>query len=337
MTGWRGTVVVAVSAAVLAATATWLVAFQPTRNVGDDPTLAQYPLERVSFVDTQPTTVTLHPGEARAVTTPRAGVVTKATCKPGADLATGSILVQINQRPVIVISTAAPLFRDLRGGERGADVTALQAELRALGYAAPSSKVYDAATKRAVYAFLSARGISQTPAERGILSMRDIAWVSPGDLTIERCLAVQGDRLGAGDSVLHLIGSPGQVEYTETGAADGARQLVIGSTRIDVTGSPIDGSEEVRAILQTPQGQAAGQREGKTFGATLELASPIDAYPVPPSALFAITGNTACVSDRGEAFTVTIVASSLGMSYITFAGSPPPAVDVFPVRSGSCG
>lgn len=337
MSNWRGIVVAALAAATLAAAATGLIVYEPETLTDSEADAARYPLEIVSFTDPQSVTLTLHPAEPLTLAAPRGGTVTRDRCTSIDELTTGTVIAEIDQRPVIAFRTKAPLFRDLTGNETGADVAAVQKELRALGYDAPSNERYDWLTKAAMNAFLRDHGLHSSNAEWGVLSLGTIVWVPAGDTAVEECSARVGDRLSDGDPLLHLASDPGTIEYTgEAASVDGERVLVIGDARIPAPGSPIDDAAAVREILATPEGAAAARREEKTLGAVLELAEPTDAYPVPPSALFGIDGAAACVSDGGAAHPVTIAASSLGLSYVTFDTAPPAAVDVFPDRATPC-
>ncbi len=338
MSGWRGTALAAVVAATLAAAATWLVAWVPEATAETDPDTAQYPLQAVSFADPQSVTLILHPGNQRTVTSPVSGTITRDRCTGIESLSTGTVIAEVDQRPVIVMRTKAPLFRDLGGGETGADVAAVQSELRALGYHTPSTRRYDRQTKAAVQAFLHDRGLRAPRAQQGVLPLRSIVWVPPEDAEIEECLMSLGDRIGAGDPLLRLASDPGTIEYrSDATVVSGERVLVLGDARVPVSGSPIDDPTVVRTILATREGAAASGREEKALGAILELAEPIDAYPVPPSALFGINGAHACVSESGTPYPVTILASSLGLSYVFIDRSAPSAIDVFPARETPCG
>lgn len=90
------------------------------------------------------------------------GVLT-ALLAPGAQVAAGQVLYEVDGRPVFLLSGAAPLWRVLRLGDTGKDVLALKAALAALGHDVGdvSSDVFDPATSAAIAALYASVG--QTP------------------------------------------------------------------------------------------------------------------------------------------------------------------------------
>lgn len=63
-----------------------------------------------------------------------ASVVTALGVNSGETLTSGSVLTWVNGRPVIALRGPFPLYRDLKEGDKGADVTMIQQALRDLGY-----------------------------------------------------------------------------------------------------------------------------------------------------------------------------------------------------------
>lgn len=61
-------------------------------------------------------------------------VVTRAVLQPGAELEPGDLVAVVSGRPRILIPAGIPLFRDLRRGDRGDDVAALQRFLAELDH-----------------------------------------------------------------------------------------------------------------------------------------------------------------------------------------------------------
>lgn len=62
----------------------------------------------------------------------------------------GSVLMEVNGRPVLVLRGKVPMHRTLAPGVSGADIVQLQKALRRLGLSAPNTGVFDAATAAAV-------------------------------------------------------------------------------------------------------------------------------------------------------------------------------------------
>lgn len=82
---------------------------------------------------------------APAVSTP---VVTRTPLQVGSDATAGTVLVEIADRPLILLDGEIPLLRDLHRGDKGPDVTRLQGSLEA--YGAPIDGVFGRSTEQAL-------------------------------------------------------------------------------------------------------------------------------------------------------------------------------------------
>ena len=91
------------------------------------------------FDDARDVTVTVHTGTGRTVASPKSGTSTAYGCAPGQTIDSGTSFIAVDEVPLLSLHTAVPPFRDLQSGMRGRDVAALNAELRRLGYAAPTA------------------------------------------------------------------------------------------------------------------------------------------------------------------------------------------------------
>jgi hypothetical protein len=103
------------------------------------------------------------------------GVLT-ALPAPGAQVSAGQELYEVNGRPVLLLSGAAPLWRDLKLGDTGKDALALKASLVALGHDVgdASSDTYDAATSAAVADLYRASGATPpTETDTGAKAIAD--------------------------------------------------------------------------------------------------------------------------------------------------------------------
>lgn len=86
-------------------------------------------------------------------------VVTRRNRAPGQTVRAAQVLVEIAYRPVIVLPGEVPMLRDLRRGDRGPDVTALQAGLEAAGYPVfDEDGQFGASTQRAIESLYQANG-----------------------------------------------------------------------------------------------------------------------------------------------------------------------------------
>lgn len=77
-------------------------------------------------------------------------VVTNVFVRNGATVRSGAAVVEVSGRPVIALQGAFPLYRDLRQGDKGVDVRALQAGLQSAGVWVGADGVFGAGTERAL-------------------------------------------------------------------------------------------------------------------------------------------------------------------------------------------
>ncbi|WP_326825708.1 peptidoglycan-binding protein [Streptosporangium sp. NBC_01756] len=82
--------------------------------------------------------------------------VTRAP-RPG-KIVEGSVLMEVNGRPVFALLGKVPMHRTMAPGTTGTDIRQLQAALRRLGFGAPSTGVFDSATVAAVQRWYTKRG-----------------------------------------------------------------------------------------------------------------------------------------------------------------------------------
>lgn len=90
-------------------------------------------------------------------------VVTGIAVAQGADVVEGSKVIEVSGRPVFVLQGAVPVYRALRPGMTGADVSQLQAALTRLGFTPDGDGRYGEATKAAVTALYTAAGYLPVP------------------------------------------------------------------------------------------------------------------------------------------------------------------------------
>jgi peptidoglycan hydrolase-like protein with peptidoglycan-binding domain len=338
MRTWRSAVLGAVFATAIATGALWLVAWQPVPAAVTVDEPQKYPIEEAPFIDSHPVELSVQPATSREILAPVSGTVTAARCTVGATLASGDVVAEVDQRPILAVVTAAPLFRDLAGGETGADVVAVQLMLRQAGFDVPGSGQFDWATRDAVSAFLRAHGVEQGDGVWGALRRTSYVWAPEGAAVVDGCPLHIGDRVSEGTPLITLASQSGRVEYAPpAGMVSGPRVLVVGGVRVHTTGSPVTDAAAVEAIMDTPEGAAASRTAEKKLSASIELAQPLQVFEVPPSALFDVTGSSACVADGSERYRVSIISSSLGMTYVTFVGLAPKVVDAFANQAASCG
>ncbi|MFI1650486.1 peptidoglycan-binding protein [Streptomyces avidinii] len=95
-----------------------------------------------------------------------AAVVTKLPLKAGEPVTAGQLIAEVSGRPVFTLHGAQPMYRDLRPGATGDDVTQLQRALQELGHGtgADAKGLFGAGTKAALAARYRAIGYQPLPA-----------------------------------------------------------------------------------------------------------------------------------------------------------------------------
>ncbi|MEV2216379.1 peptidoglycan-binding protein [Streptomyces sp. NPDC050997] len=103
-------------------------------------------------------------------------VVTKAPKAVGTEVKAGQVLAEISGRPVFALKGRVPVYRDLKPGSTGDDVTQLQSALAALGHGTGSDArgTFGAGTKSALTAFYASIGYNPVSAQaEGTATVQD--------------------------------------------------------------------------------------------------------------------------------------------------------------------
>lgn len=85
-------------------------------------------------------------------------VVTGHPVTRGTDVVNGQMLTEVNGRPVMVVLSVFPFYRDIGFGASGPDVVAVQDMLRTLGYEVETDGLFGAQTEQAVRAWYALNG-----------------------------------------------------------------------------------------------------------------------------------------------------------------------------------
>lgn len=281
-----------------------------------------------------PVAVETYDGLRRATATPQvaepttltlgaAGRVRSSLCVPGATIASGTSLLLLDDRPVLALTTAAPLWRDLDVGARGQDVADLQAELARLGHAVTVDGVYGPGTRAAVRALLAGIGVARPS---GALVASDVVWLPVPEVTVTGCPAAVGEAFEGGE--VATVG--GGLTAVEIGGRDPVEGLVA---RFEGVSAPVKADRTVTdpAFLAAVEASPAldfAQEEGTgTLEIELALAEPVQVAVVPPSAVFGLTGPAGCVATGdGAVLPVRVVASALGQTLVQVDGPVPDRV-----------
>lgn len=146
-------------------------------------------------------------------------VVTGIAVTQGADLAEGTKVIEVSGRPVFVLQGEVPVYRALRPGMTGADVSQLQAALTRLGHTADTDGRFGEATKAAVTALYTAAGYLPVPSSTSFDA--DLAAAQQALVQAEAAL-----KLAQADLVKAGAGQPDSVIAQAQATANSAQRAV---------------------------------------------------------------------------------------------------------------
>lgn len=268
------------------------------------------------FADERSVEVTFRVQDDRTLVSRTGGTLTWSACAPGVPVASGRVLLRVDERPVVALHTDVPLYRDLRAGDAGEDVAALQRELAALGHRVAVDGRYRATTARAVRALLADAGV---PRPDGTLALAGLVWLPERTLTPSTCTPPLGGALSDGQPVATVAGALAAVTYpVPADLRAGPRDLALfGVTAAaPASGEVTDAAFLAQVAATAEYAVARATTDGQRPRATLTLTEPLDVVAVPPTALFGIDGTAACVQQDGAAVPVVLVGSGLGSSLV---------------------
>jgi peptidoglycan hydrolase-like protein with peptidoglycan-binding domain len=147
-------------------------------------------VERTTLVETQQIDGTLGYGSEHPATGAGNGVVTWLP-KPGDRIVRGRPAYKVDNRPVPLLYGRLPVYRALSEGAEGPDVTQLERNLRALGYAGFTvDDSFESGTTAAVKRWQDDLGLRET----GTVSPGQVL-IASGEIRVARRKAAVGDRL----------------------------------------------------------------------------------------------------------------------------------------------
>lgn len=319
-------------------------------------TPSTFELTSQKLVDARTVKLSVHQGGKSPVQVPRTGTVTALGCAPGSALSSWQSFIAVDGVNLLSVATTTPLYRDLHAGDSGDDVRALQEELRRLGKSVRADGVLGLTSIEMVNTRL--RELGGHASSFGTIARDSIVWLPVPEGTAASCAVTLGGQVESGAAVAALDpqATGADVSNIPHDLVPGQRVVVVGELRLPVDESgAVTTAEDISALRRTtafkqalqasdPSGAAgSGARTNAdsggsvTLDASLELASPLETWAVPPGAIFALKDNRGCTSSEGSKFAVEVVGSELGKSFVVFPDSEvPDSVDAVPDGSGAC-
>jgi len=247
--------------------------------------------------------------EGVPVSSNAAGTVTRLLVAPGDVLDTGTVVLMVDDTPIVAYVSDAPLWRDLDVGAEGEDVARLQSVLSGLGlYKGRADGEFGTTTARAVRSFNKSYGREDQGTR---FATSSVVWVGPSPVRVASLEVAVGATVSAGSVVALGPRRAASLVVTEpTGgiAVGGEFQLTVnGIATPYVPGSGVvtapDAVTAITASLGTT-GEGAGQ-------VTSSAGEPV--LRVPASAIVVDPSGASCVfeSAAGEPIAVTVLGGTL--------------------------
>jgi len=294
---------------------------------------------REPFLDQRSVKITFGSPQSRTLTAPLAGRITRTTCVPGKTVHSGGAPFAVDGAPLLALATRVPLWRDLGSGSKGDDVVAVQKELRRLGYALAADGRWGGQSAAAWKALTKKAG---AVAPDGSLTFSHVLWLPGTSVVATSCGAVLGDRVQEGAVLVSMPATAGNVSLSDLpdDLAAGDRVLVVGTERVHLAADLMLDDPARTAVLASPQAQKILNTDDEkiepAIPAVLELATATDAAAVPAASIL-VDSTGACVfAPTGIASRVTILASSVGKTYLAAAAALPDSVLFDPPKGAKC-
>lgn len=255
------------------------------------------------------------------------GKVTFDGCEVGAELASGAHLLSVDDKPVRVLATSVPPWRDLRVGMRGPDVEAVQAELARLGVDVPGTGLVDAATAAATRHWITAgsgRLLDEMVAvdRQLVLPVERLVWSPLPLAVVGECPVPLGSRVTPGQPLASTMVEVKAVRLREHPQVlpDLPRTLYLGDAAVSLGEDfAVSDAQDVTTLLGTAElaRYLAAQGDDARLDAEVAMSEPVNAVSVPPAAVVGAGTGTTCLVDESGAMTdVVVIASQLGQAVV---------------------
>jgi hypothetical protein len=279
------------------------------------------------------------------------GTITEVHVTTGTVVTEGSMLVSIDGGAVFAMASAMPLYRDLKLGDEGADVTALEGFLATFGLVKTDGRTrLDRDLAQAIKDFNAFTGHRNLGA---VFARSTVVWIGTPDAAataspIGSVFVDVGDLL-AGPTALYeasptIIGAHGAFETAERPEMAGERiadldvtptvtvELSAGSFAIDAQG--------LARLAQVGQAPDFGGLDRTTteLTASTRLAEPVEFRVLPVAAVVTSrTGSNCVYSPDGAPTRIEITGSEPGLVLVATESDLPPLVLAPPLGVVGCG
>lgn len=253
--------------------------------------------------------------------TQASGTITALAIAPGAQVTTGTRLMDVNAQAVTAYVADSPLYRDISRGLTGPDVAIAQALLIAFGYdtGATDGKA-GTGTEKAIKAFNLANGYGK---DNPVLSLASLVWVGTTPVTVKDMSVQLGGQVNPGTALFSTTAALAAIVVSEPPGltAEGDLELVVGdaSSPYAIGSGRITEPDAVAAMVASLGTATEGL-------GTLQLITPATVATVPSSAVVTDTTGRTCIfaSETAGPTLVTPMGGTLGTIDLdpSLAGAP---------------
>lgn len=290
----------------------------PTEDLKDAPEIRSAPLSRIIYKDPIEIKAKLGIEEIKFLAMNKSGMITDLKCKVDSPVENGKVFAEVNGEQIISLYSSYPFYRDLFEGDTGKDVKALRESLIKLGYNVPADGSYDSSISNALKKLKEDAGVGSGDEN---FYVSDFMWIPEENFFINSCNKQIGQQYLEGEIISESVPKIENIDfYVPSGHDLGERELDIFTQTVSFKeGRLVDSS--ILELISTSEEYISYIKNSEKTNEISVLASlkyPIEAYQVPPSALFGIDNKNACVQSELSTHRVKILGSSLGSSIIQF-------------------
>jgi multidrug efflux pump subunit AcrA (membrane-fusion protein) len=261
---------------------------------------------RTTLTQTVDASFTLVKDDIKPLTAGLGGVVTSVALTKGKAVKALTPLVTVDGEALYGIPSSYPFYRDLREGDEGSDVTALQKALGAAGYdPGDTDGEFGDGTADALADWQADHELDET----GWLDLSRFVSYRPGAVVDEIKVEV-GDRVAAGGQLASLGPRSSLVAQAAVSQLDVAK-LKVGQ-RVTLTFDALDGATAEGKVEEIADAAASSEGEaGSTTVVQFDVTVRIDKLPAGVRAGMTGQGNVVTASRSGV---VVVPSSAIGGS-----------------------
>ncbi len=255
-------------------------------------------------------------------------------------LASGKGAYKVNDRVVVALNRHTPLYRDLKTGDKGDDVLALNNELSRLGYnSVAGSDTYWWATSDGWRQLMNDNG---NPSD-GTLALADTMWIPENAVAVDEWTATTGSMVTGGTAIGKIPGALTKLTVKNGTAVGQDRTISMYGVNgiLPADSTEITDAEFLRNVSANETFQSMDMQTKKAgLDATVALKEPLQVLRVPAGAVFGIDGSSGCIivpkshNASNTPVKVTIVGSELGVSLVQTQDADVSAIANVEIGSG---